>query len=66
MPKSLTEDTGVSSWSRKGTLMFDTLPRSCPVPKTEMSLALLGVICNSSRIHVFNHKGAVDLGIVNV
>ena len=25
MPKSLTEDTGVSSWLRKGTLMSDTL-----------------------------------------
>ena len=33
MPKSLTKDTGVSSWSRKGTLMSDTLLRSCHVPK---------------------------------
>ena len=45
MPKSLTEDTGVSSWSRKGTLMSDTLLRSCLVPK-KMSLVLLGFISN--------------------
>ena len=43
MLKSLTEDTGVSSWSRKGTLMSDTLLRSCLVPK-KMSLVLLGFI----------------------
>ena len=46
MPKSLTEDTGVSSWSRKGTLMSDSLLRSCLVPK-KVSLVLLG--CNTSQ-----------------
>ena len=40
MPKSLTEDTGVSSWSRKATLMSDILLRSCLVPK-KMSLVCL-------------------------
>ena len=40
MPKSLTEDTGASSWSRKGILMSDTLLRSCHVPK-QMSLVCL-------------------------
>ena len=45
MPKSLTEDTGVSSWSRKATLMSDTLLRSCFVPK-KISLVLLGFISN--------------------
>ena len=40
MPKPLTEDTGVSSWSRKGTLMSDTFFMSCLVPK-KMSLVLL-------------------------
>ena len=33
MLKSLTEDTGVSSWLRKGTLMSDTLLRSYLVQK---------------------------------
>ena len=50
MPKSLTEDTGVSSWSRKGTLMSDTLLRSCLVPK-KMSLVLLGFISNWCEQH---------------
>ena len=82
MPKSSTEDTGVSSWSRKGTLMSDTLLRSCLVPK-KMSFVFLGFISNwcetcliagwccfphfyKARIHVFSRKGAVDLSIVNV
>ena len=43
MPKPLTEDTGVSSWSRKGTLMSDTFFMSCLVPK-KMSLVLLECI----------------------
>ena len=50
MPKSLTEDTGESSWPRKGTLMSDTLPRSCLVPK-KMSLVLLGFISNWYEQH---------------
>ena len=50
MPKSLTKDTGVSSWSRKGTLMFNTLLRSCLVPK-KMSLVLLGFISNWCEQH---------------
>ena len=50
MPKSLTEDTGVSSWSRKGTLMSDTLLRSCLVPK-KMSFVLLGFISNWCEQH---------------
>ena len=50
MPKSLTEDTGVSSWSRKGTLMSDTLTRSCLVPK-KISLVLLGFISNWCEQH---------------
>ena len=50
MPKSSTEDTGVSSWSRKGTLMSDTLLRSCFVPK-KMSLVLLGFISNWCEQH---------------
>ena len=50
MPKSLTEDTGASSWSRKGILMSDTLLRSCHVPK-QMSLVLLGFISNWCEQH---------------
>ena len=45
MPKSLTEDTREGSWSRKGTLMSNTLPRSCLVPQ-KMSFVLLGFISN--------------------
>ena len=48
MSKSLTEDNGVSSWSRKGTVMSDTLLRSCLVPK-KMILVLLGFISNWSE-----------------
>ena len=48
--KSLTEETGVSSWSRKGTLMSDTLLRNCLVPK-KMSLVLLGFISNWCEQH---------------
>ena len=54
MPKSLTEDTGMSSWSRKGPLMSDTLPRSCLVPKKKkmkMSLVLFGFISNWCQQH---------------
>ena len=53
MPKSFkTEDTGVSSCSRKGTLMSDTLIRSCLVPKKKkMSLALREFISNWCERH---------------
>ena len=76
MPKSLTEDTGVSSWSRKGTLMSDTLPRSCLIPKkirNWFEQHQPAMRCRSSVIFtrqefmfLTRQKGAVDLGIVNV
>ena len=50
MPKSITEDIGVSSWSRKGTPMSVILLRSYLVPKN-MSLVLLGFISNWCEQH---------------
>ena len=38
MSKSLTEDTRVSSWSRKGILMSNNLLRSCLVPCLDLSI----------------------------
>ena len=50
MPKSLTEDTGIRSWPRKGILASLTLLRSCLV-LNKISLVLLRLISNWSEQH---------------
>ena len=60
MPKSLTEGTGVSSWSRKGTLMSDTLLRSCHVPKKKWVWFCLDL----SVIDVSNTTQQWDVGLL--